>query len=153
MVAQSPKLNSVETLQLMAFGPEETTAIFDIRVTDLDNPSQRGSDAKKTLARHEREKKAKYLEACKHNRQHFTPLVFSIDGFLGSECNAAVKCVSLLIAKKWNRTYSQVCGFVRSRLCIALVRSSSCCLRWDCNRNLKQIGIPWDSGSGLGLYR
>jgi hypothetical protein len=56
-------------------------AIFDIRVTDTDAPaSNRGLDPAKILKKHEKEKQAKYLEACLARRYHFTPLVFSVDG-------------------------------------------------------------------------
>jgi hypothetical protein len=39
-----------------------TTAIFDIRVTDTEAPSNRNQDPHKVLARHEKEKKDKYVE-------------------------------------------------------------------------------------------
>ena len=134
------------------FWSRGATAIFDVRVTDLENSSQRASTSKTVLARHEREKKAKYLELCERQRKHFTPLVFSVDGLMATECDAAIKRVASLISKKWRRTYSQVCGFVRSRLCIALVRCASRCLRWDRNPSFKTSRIPWDSGTGLRLY-
>ena len=35
--------------------------IFDVRVTDTDNPSQRNQDVEKVLRRHETMKKGKYL--------------------------------------------------------------------------------------------
>ena len=135
------------------FWSRGTTAIFDVRVTDLDNSSQRASSSKTVLARHEREKKAKYLALCIRQRKTFTPLVFSVDGLVGKECDAAIKRVSSLISQKWRRTYSQVCGFVRSRLCIALVRCASRCLRWDRTPSFKPSRIPWDSGTGLRLFQ
>ena len=50
-------------------------------------------------------------------------------------------------------SYSKICGFVRSRLSIALVRSSSRCLRGDRNPTQRFQAPIWDSGTGLGLYR
>jgi hypothetical protein len=135
------------------FWSRGTTAIFDIRVTDTECPSQRGQDSGAILKRHEAEKKRKYLAHCERQRKHFTPLVFSVDGMMGVECDAARKRLASRLSTKWKRTYSEVCGFVRSRLAIALVRSASRCLRWDRNPSIRQSQMPWDSGSGLSLYK
>lgn len=135
------------------FWKKGSTAIFDIRVTDLEAPSQRNSDPKKVLARHETEKKKKYGPHCKRLRHQFTPLVFSVDGLMGNECKAALKCVAAHLAAKWKRTYSEVCGFVRACLALALAKSASRCLRWDRHPIHRMPQIPWDSGCGLGLFR
>jgi len=75
------------------------------------------------LKRHETKKKKKYNEACLARRRHLTPLlVFSIDGLRGKECTSASKRLASLLAVKWKRSYSEICGFVHSRLLIALVR-------------------------------
>lgn len=74
------------------FWSRGTTAIFDIRVTDTDAAaSNRHLDPLKVLRRQEREKKDKYQEACLQAHQHFTPLVFSVDGLEGKEAMAARK--------------------------------------------------------------
>eukprot|EP00978_Attheya_sp_CCMP212_P025053 scaffold79797_cov36-Attheya_sp.AAC.1 len=96
-----------------------------MRVTDTDTecPSQRGSDPGVILKCHEAEKKRKYLAHCEHRHKHFTHLVFFVDGMMGVECNAAKKRLTsrLPVATKWKWMYSKVCGFVCSRLAIALV--------------------------------
>ena len=135
------------------FWKRGTTAVFDVRVTDTETPSQRGTDFDKILARHEKEKKSKYSHPCERQRKHFTPLVFSADGIPGVECEAASKRLASRLSAKWQRTYSEVCGFVRSRLAIALAKSASRCLRWDRNPLCKKPQIPWDSGTGLSLFR
>jgi hypothetical protein len=111
------------------FWKRGTMAIFDIRVTHTDAPSARGLDPAKILKRHEKEKRDKYLEPCLARRRHFTPLVFSVDGLRGTEAQAASKWLASRLSTKWKRTYSEVCGFVRSRLSVALARSTSLCLR------------------------
>jgi hypothetical protein len=69
------------------------------------------------------------------------------------EAKAASKRLASTLAAKWKRSYSEVCGFVRSRLSIALIRSSSRCLRADRNPT-KRFQVPlWESGTALGLYR
>ena len=130
-----------------------TTAIFDVRITDTDAPTYRSHDPIKVLRRHEKEKKTKYLAPCLERRRHFTPLVFSVDGLQGPEATAASKCLASKLSKKWGRSYSEVVGFVRSRISIALVRAASRCLRADRSPFVRAPTVPWESGSGLGLYR
>jgi hypothetical protein len=140
-------------LAVHGFWTRGTTAIFDVRVTDTDAPSNRNSTPEKVLLRHEKEKKEKYGALCIARRRTFTPLVFSVDGMQGVEATAASRRLASCLAAKWKRTYSEVCGFVRSRLSIALVRSASRCLRADRNPLRRSHAPMWDSGTGLGLYR
>jgi hypothetical protein len=130
-----------------------TTAIFDIRVTDTDAPSNRNTAPSRILRKHEEEKKAKHNALCLAQRRHFTPLVFSVDGLNGAEAKAATQRLASLLAAKWKRTYSDVCGYIRSRLAVALVRSTTRCLRASRTPFQRAPHIPWDSGSGLSLYR
>jgi hypothetical protein len=129
------------------------TAIFDIRVTDTDAPSYRGMAPKKVLEKHEKEKKDKYVEPCLARRRTFTPLVFSVDGLRGTEAEAASKRLASRLAAKWKRTYSEVCGFVRSRLALTLVRTTSLCLRGARDPTARASHATWDTGTGLTLYR
>jgi hypothetical protein len=135
------------------FWTRGTTAIFDVRVTDTDAPSNRNTAPAKVLQRHEKEKKDKYGALCIARRRTFTPLVFSVDGMQGVEATAASRRLASSLASKWRRSYSEVCGFVRSRLSIALVRSASRCLRADRNPMRRTPSPMWDCGTGLGLYR
>jgi hypothetical protein len=130
-----------------------TTAIFDVRITDTDCKSNRARDPAKILLSNEKEKRDRYLEPCLRRRKHFTPLVFSIDGLRGAEAAAASQKLASLLSAKWKRTYSQVCGFVRSRITLALVRAASRCLRADRTRSARAPVTPWDNGAGLSLYR
>jgi hypothetical protein len=128
------------------------TAIFDVRVTDTDAPSHRNTAPEKVLQRHEKEKKEKYGALCIAQRRTFTPLVFSVDGLQGVEATTASQRLASSLAAKWKRLYSEVCGFVCSRLSIALICSASRCLR--ANRNpIRRSHTPrWETGTGLGLY-
>jgi hypothetical protein len=130
-----------------------TQAIFDVRVTDTDAPSQRNMDPAKILKKHEKAKKAKYNDLCIARRRTFTPLVFTVDGLHGVEASAAMKRVATLLKDKWCQPFSQVAGYVRSRLSVALARSTSRCLRADRNPIVRKPEAAWDSGAGLGLYR
>ena len=147
----SPELRG--DLAVHGFWTKGQTAIFDVRITDTDQPSNRKTAPSKVLLRHKKEKKDKYGALCIARRRTFTPLVFSVDGLLGKEAKAASKRLASTLAAKWKRSYSEVCGFVRSRLSIALIRSSSRCLRADRNPT-KRFQVPiWESGTALGLYR
>jgi hypothetical protein len=129
------------------------TCVFDIRITDTEAKSYRSMDPAKVLARGEKEKKDKYLQACVDRRRSFTPLVFSIDGLRGKEGKGAQKRLAFLLSGKWKKTYSAVAGYVNSRLSVALVRATSLCLR-GARDPTARAGLPsWDSGEGLALYR
>lgn len=134
------------------FWKRGATTIFDIRITDTDAPTYRGMDPTKVLARHEKEKKDKYLEACLERRRHFTPLVFSVDGLAGEEAKAAAKRAASHLSRKWKRAYSELCGYVRSRLALALVRATSLLLRGARDGQARIRRPAWDSGAGLALY-
>ena len=134
------------------FWKRGATAIFDIRVTDTDAPTYRDQDPRKVLAKHERDKKEQYAASCLARRRHFTPLVFSVDSLRGAEAEAATKRLASRLAAKWKRTYSEVCGFVRSRLALTLVRTTSLCLRGARDPTARTSHAIWDSGVGLALY-
>ena len=110
-------------------------------------------DPHKVLLRGEKEKKAKYLQACLDRRRSFVPLVFLVEGLRGRECQAASKCLAYLLSEKWNWTYSAVAGYVRSRLSVALVRTTSLCLRGARDPTARAGHAVWESGEGLRLYR
>jgi hypothetical protein len=130
------------------------TAIFDVRVTgDTGAPYHRGQDPHKILAKHEKEKKDKYVDACLlARRRTFTPLVFLVDGLRGTEASAATKKLASRLSAKWKRTYSEVCGCVRSRLSIRLVRTTSMCLRGSRDPTARANHATWDTRVGLPLY-
>jgi len=131
-----------------------TTAIFDVRVTDTDAAYHRHRDPAKILARHESEKKKKYGPRCTAAHLHFTPLVYSVDGMEGAEAGAARKRLASRLAAKWGRSYSQLCGFVRSRLAIALVRATSRCLRGTRDTSIRRgQSLDWVANTGLRLYQ
>ena len=58
----SPELRG--DLAVHGFWTRGQTAIFDIRITDADQPTNRNTDPSKILLRHEKEKKTKYGELC-----------------------------------------------------------------------------------------
>ena len=153
---QNPDGQDVQELRgdvaVHGFWSRGTTAIFDIRVTDTDARSYRTQDPKKVLKKQEKDKKDKYGEACKEANMHFTPLVYSVDGMEGEEVTAARKRLASRLAAKWNRQYSQVCGFVRSRLSFTLVRAASRCLRGTRDTQRTRYSLDWAPSAGMRLY-
>ena len=128
------------------------TTIFDITISDTDCPTYRGQDPAKVLAGREKAKKSKHLQACLAQRRTFTPLAFSVDGLRGSEANAACKQLAAKLAARWKRPYSHLCGYVRSRLSLALVRSASLCLRGERNPLARRTRPSCDDGAELSAY-
>jgi hypothetical protein len=63
------------------------------------------------LASHKHEKKKKYLKAFLGQRHHFSPFVVSTDGLLGKEAKTLLKTLSAHLTKKWEKPYSEVCGY------------------------------------------
>ena len=85
----------------------------------------------------EKEKKTKYGAACEERHALFTPLCCSVDGMLGGEAEVFVKVIGERLASKWDQSYSEVMGWIRSRLSFAILRSSILCIRgsrskWRC---------------------
>ena len=130
-----------------------STCICNVRITDTYAPLNHGRDPKAVLTTHERAKKVKYLEACYERRRHFTPLVYSVDGLAGEEAQAASKRTASLLSRKWKRAYSEMCGYVRSRMALSLVRTTSLMMRGarDGQAHLRRpVG---EDGAGVALYR
>jgi hypothetical protein len=133
-----------------------TDCIIDVRITDVDAKSNRSKDSDKVLSDHEREKKKKCLGACLEQRRHFSPFVVSTDGLvLGKEAKILLRKLSAMLAEKWEKPCSEVCGYVNARMSIAVVRATHLCIRGSriptgkmCNR------LPrWEDKAGLGLFR
>ena len=114
-----------------------TTAMFDIRIINLDTGSYLRMRPEKALAKAEKEKKDLYLQACLDRRRTFTPMVYSGGRIPGAEALAAQKRLSALLSYKLKREYSEMCGFVRARMSLAIVRSNSLLLRSSCEKGAR----------------
>ena len=122
--------------------------------TDTDARSNLSKDPHKVLEAHERQKKNNYLAACLKQRRDFTPFVVSTDGLLGKEAKTLLRKLSSLIAAKWDKPYSQVCGYVNARMSIAIVRATHLCLRGSRIPTGRMSRRPqWEGAAGLSLFR
>ena len=52
-------------------------------------------------------------------------MVYSAERIPGAEALAAHKSLAALLSYKLKREYSEICGFVRARMSLAIVRSNS----------------------------
>ena len=63
----------------------QTDCILDVRILNLDAPSNIHRKPEAVLLYHEREKRKKYLQPFLDQRRHFSLFVISCDGVLGNE--------------------------------------------------------------------
>ena len=131
-----------------------TDCIIDVRITDVDAKSQRSRPSHKVLDAHEKEKKKKYLGACLEQRRHFSPFVVSTDGLIGKESRTLLNTLSAALALKWEKPYSEICGYVNARMSIAIVRATHLCLRGSRIPTSKMSNRrpQWEDQAGLGLF-
>ena len=61
-------------------------------------------------------------------------MVYSADRIPGAEALAAQKRLAALLSYKLKREYSEMCGFVRARMSLSIVRSKSMLLRGPRNK-------------------
>ena len=81
----------------------------------------------KALAKAEKEKKDLYLQACLERRRTFIPMVYSADGIPGAEALDMQKRLAELLSYKLKWEYSEMCGFVQTRMSLAKHR-------YECNK-------------------
>ena len=112
-----------------SFWKRGTTAMFGIRIVNLDAGSYLCMTPEKALAKAEKEKKDLYLQARLDSRRNFTPMVYFAYGITRAEELAAQKRLAALLSYKLKQEYSEMCGFVRARMLLAIVRSNSLLLR------------------------
>jgi hypothetical protein len=80
------------------------------------------------------------------------PLVFSIDGMMGQQAISASRQLARKLQQKWNKPYSEICGFIRALMSLSLVRSVSMLLRNPREGMPRRFPPHWETGSGLALH-
>ena len=116
--------------------------MFDIIIVNLDVGSYLLMTPEKDLAKAEKEKKDLYLQACLERRRTITPMVYSVDEIIWVEALAAQKRFATLLSYKLKREYSEICGFVRARRSLAIVRSNSLLLNGPCGKWARIWQLP-----------
>ena len=67
--------------------------------------------------------------SCEDRRAVFTPLCVSVDSLFRNEAEHFVKRIGQSLSTKWEKSYSQVIGWIRARLSFAILRATILCLR------------------------
>ena len=111
--------------------------MFDIRIVNLDAGSYLRMTPEKALAKEEKEKKDLYIQACLECIRTFTTMVYSADGISEAEAIAAQKRLAALLSYKLKREYYEMCGLVRARMSLAIVRSNSLLIHGPHNKGAR----------------
>jgi hypothetical protein len=107
----------------------QTDCVIDLKVINLDAKSRCKATTTAALSAGEREKIRKHKQACQERRADFVPFVVSTDGCMGEQAQKFLRRLGRRLAEKWGRAYSDVAGFIFSRMSIAIVRATSMCIR------------------------
>ena len=94
-------------------------------------------------------------EACIQQRRHFSPLFALVDGLICVEATENLKRLAIFLATKWKQPYSKMCGYIKSRIAIILVRATHCCIRGS-RVPAHHISVQrpqWEDGAGFNLLR
>eukprot|EP00731_Ephydatia_muelleri_P004241 Em0002g417a len=97
------------------------------------------------LVKPKQEKKRKYSAAVEDRRASFTPFVVSVDGVLGHDAQHLMKRLCDQIAVKWEKSHSEVMGWVRARMAFAILRATNLCLRGSRARIQPKQDAPFRS--------
>ncbi len=119
----------------------QSEALLDIRVVDTDTQSYVQRAVSAVLATAEREKKRKYTQAVEARQASFSPFVLSVDGFLAHEARFTITRFANKLSIKWGKSYSEVMGWVQTRLSFAILRATNRCIRGSRTK--------WRSGAGM----
>ena len=90
-----------------------------------------------------------YLQAFLERRRTFTHIFYSADGIPGAEALAAQKRLAALLRYKLKWEYSEMCGFVRARMSLAIVIYNSLILRGHHDKGARIRQRPELTDGGL----
>eukprot|EP00957_Ditylum_brightwellii_P111594 8511905-Ditylum_brightwellii.AAC.1 len=96
---------------------------------DMDAKSYISKLLDQVLLMQEKEKKAKYLQACLDQHQHFSPFIVLVDGMLGKEAAMVLKQLSRKLAAKWECPISQASNYVKTTISLSIVTATNCHLQ------------------------
>jgi hypothetical protein len=100
-------------------------AFFDIRMLDHNQASYCKKPIASVIANHEREKRRKYAREAAEQRKDFSPFVVTRDGIIGRAADNTMRRIASTLADRWDMHYSRTSYFVRSRISIAILRSTN----------------------------
>ena len=124
-------------------------AFFDVRVFNPNAQRYLRQTLKQSYAVNEKEKKHHYNRRIMEVDQgSFTPLVFTVNGGMASECKVFYSRLAALLSIKRGVEKSQVTTWIRTKINLSLLRSMILCLRGSraaSPRNKENIDIELES--------
>uniref|UniRef100_A0A0G4I474 Uncharacterized protein n=1 Tax=Chromera velia CCMP2878 TaxID=1169474 RepID=A0A0G4I474_9ALVE len=125
-------------------------AILDIRVVNTQAASYVQGDWQKVLTRSATGEKEQYAKPCRDKGYDFTPLVSSVDGALEKDAEMFPKKVAHLVSLKWDRTYRQVCTYMKARMQAAHHRATSGCLRGT-RKEVRRVSVEGRAAAAVAI--
>ena len=101
-------------------------SIHDMHANNTDSTSYLEILLDKCLHIKEKEKKRNYLEAGIQQHQKFLSFVVSVEFHLWAEAESTLKQIAIHFTDKWRQPYSLMCGYVKIRSAITMVRAMYC---------------------------
>jgi hypothetical protein len=77
-------------------------------------------------------------------------LVYSVDGMAGRETKMAERRLASQLAWKWKRDYSEMVGYVRTRMCLAVLRANTLLIRGSRDRRSRARPLMDDGAAMVG---
>ena len=96
-----------------------------MKIINLDTKTRRKKNCDRVLRAAELEKRRKYAEECREEGMDFAPFVVSRDGVLGREAKNILARLAKTLHHKWNIPFCRTSFFVKSRMSLAILRSTT----------------------------
>ena len=125
----------------------QTEALFNVCVVDTDAQSYAHRTVSAVLSTAEKEKKRKYTHAAQARHASFFPFVASVEGVMAREGRFTVQRFADRLSTRWSKPYSEVMGWLQTRLSFAILRATNRCVRGS--RAKWRSGVGMDNGAGL----
>ena len=122
-----------------------TNSVHNTRVMYYDAKYHLAKTPEKCLQEEDWVKKKMYREACQQQCQHIFSFLTSVYGLLGVEAAVTLKRIASCLVTKGQQPFSRVCGYVKSRIAITLVRATYWCI-WGSRvpaHNISMKRLQW----------
>ena len=84
----------------------------------------------------------------------YLPFFGSVNRILGADSKAMLKLIASCLVAKWRQSYYCICGYVKIRVTITMVRNTCWCIQGS-QETMIWIIIhqpQWEDGDGINLY-
>eukprot|EP01068_Selenidium_serpulae_P018211 Selendium_serpulae@DN6443_c1_g1_i14.p1 len=107
----------------------QTSSFIDVVCVNTDAMSYKNRDTNTILESAEAYKRTKYAERCKELRGQLIPFATSVDGALGKDAKDFMRKAAQRMAANSNKTYSEVCAYLKTKISVSTIRATTYCLR------------------------